>query len=80
MSKMGRHILAKQEEELNKHRQVRGIDSNLHDYDRIKETIEENKFSLCHLGERIIDLYKQYPNDSDLGKEVRKAIVSWKEE
>ena len=67
-------------EDLNEHRQVRGIDSNLHDYDRIKETIEENKFSLCHLGEPIIDLYKQYPNDSDLGKEVRKAIVSWKEE
>ncbi len=44
--------------DLNKHRQVRGIDSNLHDYDRIRETIEENKFSLCHLGERIIDLYK----------------------
>ena len=76
MSKMGRHILAKQEEELNKHRQVRGIDSNLHDYDRIKETIEENKFNLCHLGERIIDLYKEYPNDSDLGKEVRNLILS----
>ena len=25
--------------DLNKHRQERGIDSNLHDYDRIKETI-----------------------------------------
>ena len=66
--------------DLNKHRQERGIDSNLHDYDRIRETIEENKFSLCHLGERIIDLYKDYPNDADLGKEVRKAILSWKEE
>ena len=80
MSKMGRHILAQQEKELNKHRQVAGIDSNLHDYDRIRETIEENKFSLCHLGERIIDLYKDYPNYADLGKEVRKAILSWKEE
>jgi hypothetical protein len=76
MSKMGRHILAKQEEELNKHRQVRGIDSNLHDYDRIKETIEENKFSLCHLGESIIELYKEYPNDAELGKQVRNLILS----
>jgi len=76
MSKIGRHILAKQEEELNKHRQVRGIDSNLHDYDRIKETIQENKFSLCHLGESIIELYKEYPNDAELGKQVRNLILS----
>ena len=76
MSKMGRHILAKQEEELNKHRQVRGIDSNLHDYDRIKETIQENKFSLCHLGESIIELYKEYSNDAELGKQVRNLILS----
>jgi len=76
MSKIGRHILAKQEEELNKHRQVRGIDSNLHDYDRIRETIEENKFSLCHLGESIIELYKEYPNDAELGKQVRNLILS----
>jgi hypothetical protein len=66
-------------EDLNEHRQVRGIDSNLHDYDRIKETIQDNKFSLCHLGENIIELYKEYPNDTDLGKEVRKTILSWKE-
>ena len=76
MSKMRRHILAKQEEEMNKHRQVKGIDSNLHDYDRIKETIEENKFSLCHLGADIVQLYKEYPNDADLGKQVRKLILS----
>ena len=70
--------------DLNEHRQVRGVDSNLHDYDRIKETMQDsdyewNKFSLCHLGESIIELYKKYPNDADLGKEVRKAILSWKE-
>ena len=64
------------EKDLNKHRQVRGIDSNLHDYDRIKETIEENKFSLCHLGESIIQLYKEYPNDTELGKQVRNLILS----
>lgn len=76
MSKMGRHILAKQEEELNKHRQVAGVDSNLHDYERIKETIQENKFSLCHLGADIVELYKEYPNDAELGKQVRKLILS----
>ena len=76
MSKMGRHILAKQEEEMNKHRQVKGIDSNLHDYDRIRETIQENKFSLCHLGADIVQLYKEYPNDAELGKQVRKLILS----
>ena len=70
MSKMGRHILAKQEEELNKHRQVAGGDSNLHDYERIKETIQENKFSLCHLGADIVELYKEYPNDAELGKHM----------
>ena len=76
MSKMGRHILAKQEEEMNKHRQVKGVDSNLHDYDRIRETIQENKFSLCHLGADIVELYKEYPNDAELGKQVRKLILS----
>jgi len=78
MSKMGRHILAKQEEEMNKHRQVAGVDSNLHDYNRIRETIEENKFSLCHLGADVIDLYKEYSNDADFGREIRQLILSKK--
>jgi len=62
--------------ELNKHRQVAGVDSNLHDYNRIKETIQENKFSLCHLGADVVELYKEYPNDNDFGREVRKLILS----
>ena len=66
-------------EDLNEHRQVRGIDSNLHDYDRIQETIQDNKFSLCHLGESVIKLYDEEPNDTDLGKLVRNLILSWKE-
>lgn len=66
--------------ELNKHRQERGIDSNLHDYDRIKETINENRFNLCHLGEKVIEVAKKYPNDTDLGKEIRQIIYLWKEE
>jgi len=75
MSKMGRHILEEQEKELNKHRQVAGIDSNLHDYDRIKETIMENKFALCHLGESVLELHEKYPNDADFGKRVRQLIL-----
>ncbi len=61
-------------EDLNKHRQERGIDSNLHDYDRIKETINENRFSLCHLGEFVILLVSIYSNDTELGKEIRNAV------
>ena len=55
-------------EDLNEHRQVRGIDSNLHDYDRIKETMNENRFSLCHLGEG----YMEY---EELSSEVESLNV-----
>ena len=62
--------------ELNKHRQVKGIDSNQHDYDRIKETvIEQNKFKLCHLGESVMELHEKYPNDTDFGRQVRQLIL-----
>ena len=60
--------------DLNKHRQERGIDSNLHDYDRIRETINENRFSLCHLGELVSQLVSIYSNDTELGKEIRNAV------
>lgn len=61
--------------ELNKHRQVKSVDSNEHDWDRIKETIMENKFTLCHLGESVVELHKKYPNDADFGKQVRQLIL-----
>jgi hypothetical protein len=60
---------------LNKHRQVKSVDSNQHDYDRIKETIMENKFTLCHLGESVMELHEKYPNDTDFGKQVRQLIL-----
>mgnify|MGYP003688966977 CR=1 FL=1 len=68
MSKMGRHILAKQEEELNKHRQVK--DSVY------KHNLEgkDNKFKLCHLGELVSQLVSIYSNDTELGKEIRNAV------
>jgi len=62
-------------EDLNKHRQVKSVDSNQHDYDRIKETIMENKFTLCHLGESVMELHEKYPNDTDFGKQVRQLIL-----
>jgi hypothetical protein len=62
-------------EDLNKHRQVKGVDSNKHDWDRIKETIMENKFTLCHLGESVMELHGKYPNDADFGKQVRQLIL-----
>lgn len=62
-------------EDLNKHRQVKSVDSNQHDYDRIKETIMENKFTLCHLGESVLELHEKYPNDTDFGKQVRQLIL-----
>lgn len=62
-------------EDLNKHRQVKSVDSNQHDYDRIKETIMENKFTLCHLGESVMELHKKYSNDTDFGKQVRQLIL-----
>lgn len=79
MSKMGRHILAKQEEELNRQgmnineiRQVKGVDSKNNN----PIEIEHNKFKLCHLGETVMKLYKKYPNDADLGKRIRELILS----
>jgi hypothetical protein len=62
-------------EDLNKHRQVKSVDSNQHDYDRIKETIMENKFTLCHLGESVMELHEKYPNDTEFGKQVRQLIL-----
>jgi len=62
-------------EDLNKHRQVKSVDSNQHDYDRIKETIMENKFTLCHLGESVMELHEKYPHDTDFGKQVRQLIL-----
>jgi len=62
-------------EDLNKHRQVKSVDSNQHDYDRIKETIMENKFTLCHLGESVMELHEKYPNDTDFGKQIRQLIL-----
>ena len=80
MSKEEKIILAKLEEEMNKLRKERGIDSNLHDYDRIRETINENRFSLCHLGEKVVEIARKYPNDADFGKEIRQILYLWKEE
>lgn len=70
---MGRWVFDQQQKEiddLNKHRQVKGVDSKSH------ITPEHNKFLYCHLGELVDKYAKHMPNDTDLGKEVRKAWLS----
>ncbi len=47
---------------------------------RVKEKpyyprVSKSKFRLCHLGEKVKELTSKYPNDTDLGKEVRKVLM-----
>ncbi len=76
MSKMGRHILAEQEKELNKHRQVKGVDSktNIDIY-----SVDNEIVSMPNITALMMYLVKTYSNDTDLGKQVRNTVLSWKE-
>ena len=38
--------------------------------------MNENKFTLCHIGEIVNTIEKVYPNDAEFGKEVRRIIKS----
>lgn len=74
MSKMGRWVLDQQQKEidnLNKHRQVKGVDSI-----ESQITPEQNKFLYCHLGELVHKYAKLIPNDQELGKKVREECIS----
>jgi hypothetical protein len=61
-------------EDLNKHRQVKGVDSitALGIY-----TVNNKVVSMPDLTGTIIDLMKEYPNDADLGKKVRQLILNY---
>lgn len=61
-------------EDLNKHRQVKSVYSK---NNQIKP--ENNKFVLCEFGERVLELHKKYPNNSDFGKQTRQLILLWEE-
>jgi hypothetical protein len=64
----------KMSEDLNKHRQVKGVDSitALGIY-----TVNNKVVSMPDLTGTIIDLMKEYPNDADLGKKVRRLILNY---
>jgi hypothetical protein len=41
--------------------------------------VSKSKFRLCHLGEKVKELTSKYPNDTDLGKEIRKLAQKAKD-
>lgn len=43
---------------------------------KVEITMNENKFTLCHIGEIVNTIEKVYPNDAEFGKEVRRIIKS----
>ena len=60
-------------EDLNKHRQVKSVDSK-------SNTESYDVDSMPNFTGLILYLMKKYPNDAELGKNIREAVLSWKEE
>ncbi len=46
--------------------------------DRTMMSPSDNKFVLCEFGEKVLELHKKYPNDKDLGTQIRQIILLWK--
>ena len=63
-------------EELNKLRQVKGVDSNTNTN---IYSVDNKLVAMPNITALVIHYVNKYPNDSDLGKHVRKAVLSWKE-
>ena len=63
-------------EDLNKHRQVKSVDSktNTNIY-----SIDNEIVAIPNITALVVYLVKTYPNDTDLGKQVRNTVLSWKE-
>jgi len=40
-----------------------------------KITLENNRFTLCHIGELVVHLECLYSNDAEFGKEVRNLLT-----
>ncbi len=61
--------------ELNKHRQVKSVDSknNTDIY-----SVDNELIAMPNMTTLVIYLMKKYPNDTEFGKHVREAILSWK--
>ena len=63
--------------ELNKLRQVKGVDSNTN---TSIYTIDDELIAMPNITALMVHFVKKYPNDTDLGKHVRNTVMSWKEE
>ena len=65
--------------ELNKHRQVKSVDSNSIVTGKADKVLPVKLRSRFDMVFEIIDIEKKYPNDADLGKHLRQEILSWNE-
>ena len=63
--------------DLNKHRQVKSVDSNT--ITGIY-SVDNEIVSMPDITGLVIYLMKKYPNDADLGRNIRESVLSWKEE
>jgi len=66
--------------DLNKYRQVKSVDSNSNtETNDINTMLGFPELVLYHypMWENLI---KEYPNDADLGRKIREAILLWNEE
>jgi len=63
--------------DLNKHRQIKSVDSrsNTDIY-----SVDNEIIAMPNITSLVIYLMKKHSNDAEFGKEVRNAILSWKEE
>ena len=59
--------------DLNKYRQVKSVDSK-------SNTESYHVDSMPNFTGLIVYLMKKYPNDADLGRNIREAVLSWKEQ
>jgi len=65
--------------DLNKHRQVKSVDSN--SIGPMTSMVLPVKLrSRADVIFEIIDMEKKYPNDAELGKNIREAVLSWTEQ
>tara|TARA_B100000900_G_C19965882_1_gene467728 strand:+ start:265 stop:465 length:201 start_codon:yes stop_codon:yes gene_type:complete len=63
--------------DLNKHRQVKSVDSNTN---TDIYSVDNEIVAMPNITALVIYLMKKYPNDADLGRNIREAVLSWKEE
>ena len=66
--------------DLNKHRQVKSVDSNNIIGPMTSMVLPVKLRSRADVIFEIIDMERKYPNDADLGRHVRQEILSWKDE